>query len=242
MKCFPILIASLSLLLTFSCTKEKKQVDIPITFRALYDGKPLEEGTKYTYGNTTIRFNRFTLYMSPIEAVRGSETEEISDVEYLNFTGADNASIQKNLRVAEGDYTGLRLGFGVRSDLNKKKPSDFVTTHPLYFEDDYWLGWKSYIFSKLEGYIDTDGDGEPEFFFFYHSGSDPVYYTADFNKNFTAGNGGLTVEIDVKKIFTFNGHLFDLSIPANRVTPHNANEIELGKKILGNYANAVTVK
>lgn len=225
------------------CEEEKKRADLPLTFKAFYDGQALTTGKNYAYGNTTIRFTRFSFYVSPIEVLQDGDADQISDAQYLQFTDSTNGIIRKTFTAPEGNCTGIRLGFGVEPSLNKKRPSDFASNHPLYLENEYWLDWKSYIFAKLEGYVDTDGNGEPESFFIYHSGSDASYYTADYQKNFTVGNNnGLNIEIDVKKIFTFNGQLFDLSARENRVTPHDVNDIALGKKILGNYASAVSVK
>ena len=132
----------------------------------------------------------------------------------------------------------------MRADLNAKKPSDFAPSEPLYLENEYWSGWQSYIFTKVQGLYDLDGVGEPESTLTYHCGSDAVYRIGVFDTdvNVSDKSGALTVEFDLKKLLTVNGTLLDLSNPDNRNTSHNASNIALGIKVMDNFANATSVK
>jgi hypothetical protein len=234
----------LFLLSFFGCEKDKEKVNFTITFRALYDGQPLERYKTYPYGNRTINFSRFSTYLSNIEAVNSDGAEEVSEIEYVEFTNdtVKQSVIKRTFSAPAGDYSALRMGFGVAPGLNKKRPSDFDTKHPLYLENEYWIGWKSYIFTKIEGNYDANGDGTPETALTYHCGDDQVFFTADILSNFTVdANGNITVDFDLKKAFTFEGQLLDLEVTANRNTSHSASNLTLGKKMIQNLDEATSV-
>jgi len=225
-----------------------QQDNFTLTFRATYDGELLEKYKNYPYGDKVILFDKFNTYLSDIALLDGTSERLLSDIEMVNFTpdlAPDNKTVEVTYKftVPSGDYTGLKIGYGVKADLNAKDPADFPTDHPLYIESEYWSGWKSYIFTKVQGKVDLDGDNTPEANIFYHCGSDPVYNEATFSKNISiAGTGSLVVEIDLKKLFTFDGQLLDLTQSGNRTTSHDASNIALGEKVMGNFKNATILK
>ena len=254
MKFFPFL-AFATLLLFSSCGKDDPQPqpekNFTLTIKATYGGEPLEKYKNYTYGDRTVQWNKFNTFLSNLSLItpgNGSE-QRLSDIEWVDFTpdlAPDNKAVEVKFQytVPAGTYTGLRIGYGVRSDLNAKKPSDYAPTHPLYRENEYWSGWQSYIFTKVQGLYDLDGAGDPESTLTYHCGSDAVYRTVTFGLDVpvTSQGGALTVEFDLKKLFTFNGVLLDLTDATNRNTSHSANNITLGMKVMDNFANATSVK
>jgi hypothetical protein len=219
-----------------------------LTFKATYDGLPLEKYKNYPYGNATIFFDKFNIYLSDITLLKGSEEVKLSDIEWINFTPdlapSDSAVVVTyKLDAPDGDYTGIRIGYGVRADLNAKNPADFPPGHPLYEESEYWSGWNSYIFAKAQGKYDLDGNGTPEANLFYHCGSDPVYDVASFTHDIpVADTGALTVEFDLKKLFTYDGQLLDLTVAENRATSHDMSNITLGQKVMSNFKNATILK
>ncbi|MBP6825988.1 MAG: hypothetical protein KA165_05415 [Saprospiraceae bacterium] len=244
-----LLVASL---VFFSACKDKtdpiQKDNFTLTFRALYDGQPLEKYKNFPYGDKTIYFDRFNTFLSDITLVGGSVDVRLSDIAWVDFM-PDSASSNKavditfKFTVPDGDYTGLKLGYGVSAALNAKKPSDFPVEHPLYLESEYWQGWQSYIFTKVQGRYDLDGDNTPEANLFYHCGSDAVYHTAILPKNISvSGDAALLVEFDLKKLFTFDGQLLDLSDSANRTTSHDASNIALGQKVISNFKNATILQ
>lgn len=225
-----------------------QQDNFTLTFRATYDGELLEKYKNYPFGDKVILFDKFNTYLSDITLLDGTSQRLLSDIEMVNFTpdsAPDNKAVEVTYKftVPSGDYTGLKIGYGVKADLNAKGPADFPTDHPLYIESEYWSGWQSYIFTKIQGKVDLDGDDTPEASIFYHCGSDPVYAVATFNKNISvAGTGSLIVEIDLKKLFTFDGQLLDLTQSSNRTTSHDASNIVLGEKVMSNFKNATILK
>lgn len=224
------------------------QDNFSLTFKATYDGQALVKYKNYPYGSSSINFDKFNIYLSDITLLKGSEEVKLSDIEWVNFTPdlapSDSAVVVTfKYDAPDGDYTGIRIGYGVRADLNAKTPANFPPDHPLYVESEYWSGWESYIFAKVQGKYDLDGDTTPETNIFYHCGSDPVYNAASFTHDIpVADTGALTVEFDLKKLFTFDGQLLDLTVSTNRTTSHDASNIALGQKVMNNFKNATILK
>lgn len=219
-----------------------------LTFRATYDDQLLEKFKTYPYGDKVVMFDRFNTFLSDITLLKGSEEVKLSDIEWVDFTpdfAPDNKAVDVTFEynVPDGDYTGIRIGYGVEPALNAKSPSDFAPGHPLYLENEYWLGWKSYIFTKIQGEVDLDGDGATETNIFYHCGADTVYNSATFPRDIpVAGDVSLRVEFDLKKMFTFDGQLLDLSIQSNQITSHDPSNIALGYKMMHNFKNGTVLK
>lgn len=252
MKNYTLLLLLFAAFTLSTCEDDDEPIDQPdnftLTFRATYDGELLEKYKNYPFGDKVILFDKFNTYLSDISLLDGTSERVLSDIEMVNFTpdsAPDNKAVEVSYKftVPSGDYTGLKLGYGVKADLNAKDPSDFPTDHPLYIESEYWSGWQSYIFTKIQGKVDLNGDTTPEANIFYHCGSDAVYNMATFSKNISiVGMGSLVVEIDLKKMFTFDGQLLDLTQSDNRTTSHDASNIALGEKMMGNFKNATILK
>lgn len=247
-----VLLTLAVVLILFSACKDNnnpaQQNNFTLTFRALYDGLPLEKGKNYPYDDKVILFDKFNTYLSDITLVNGARETKLSDIEWVDFTpdiAPDNKAVDVTFKftVPDGDYTGIKLGYGVRADLNAKTPADYPVGHPLYLENEYWNGWSSYIFTKIQGRYDLNGDNTPEANLFYHCGSNAVYNTATINRSITvSGDASLIVVFDLKKLFTFNGQLLDLTDPANQATSHDASNITLGQKIMSNFKNATVLQ
>lgn len=252
---FRVLLALVAVLALFSLGCEDSagpdtapKSDVQLTFKPSYDGQALETGKEYNYGTFPVRFSLFNLYISDIILLKGQEEVKLSDVEFLEFT-PDNATttLAKTVVInypdaaAAGTYTGIRLGFGVKPDLNARKPADFAPGHPLYLESEYWPGWQSYIFSKIEGTGFPNGAGSPALDLVYHCGGNQCYKTFSFNQDFVVTDNGaqLNLVIDLKKLFTFNGQLFDIETTPS--SSHGANGADLMVQLMGNFGNAVEV-
>lgn len=221
--------------------------EVTLTFNATYDGQHVEKFKAYDYSTFPVKWSRFNLYVSDIILLKGSEEVKFADVAFLDFTPDLSSSNQtetvvlRSTAIPVGDYTGIRIGFGVKPELNAKKPADFPPEHPLYLESEYWPGWFSYIFSKIEGSADTDNNGTIDLDLVYHNGGNPTYKVFDFNHPFsvTSNGGNMNIDLDLKKLFTFNGQLFD--IVAVPTTSHGQSGIDLMEQLQDNYDNAVEI-
>lgn len=248
---FPTLFAALLVFAGCDGTKDitNPASDLTITFKAVYDGQPLEKYKTYPYDNYEVDFIRFNAFMANIVLLDGNKEVRLSDIEWVDFT-PDLAPTNKALdvpitfkNVPGGNYTGIRLGYGVPPALNAKQPKDFAFTHPLSRENEYWLGWGSYIFNKIEGRVDLNSNGVFDGGLIYHCGSDAVYreYTFDLPIKVEPGAAGLVVEFDLKKLFVINGTWLDLKIPYNHITSNDFNDVVIATILMDNFGNATSV-
>jgi hypothetical protein len=238
---------------------EAPKSTIKLVFNASFDGQPLEFHTDYLFGAYPVRFTRFTLFVTNISLMKGTVETKLSEAEFLDFFAANSSgSVAVNPRfsyknIASDDYTGLKIGFGVSPDLNAKKPADFPATHALANETEYWSGWKSYIFSKIEANAELIEDpnsttNDYESFLNYHCGS-AAAQQVDIATSFTfeqpiAVSGTekqINVNLDLKKLFTLGTKMLNITEPDNQFTGTNPNDLLLAKKLMDNWKNATTI-
>lgn len=246
----PFVALSIGLLAGCKDADSAPKSNFQLTFKSTYDGQALETAKDYTYGAFPVRFSRFNLYVSDITLLKGTEEVKLSAVEYLDFTPQDATTnvaqavtINYPDALSAGSYTGLRIGFGVKPDLNAKTPADFQPGHPLYRESEYWPGWKSYIFSKIEGAAFPNGAGSDALDLTYHCGGNQCYKTFTFERDIAVTDvdgGRLTLAIDLKDLFTFDGQLFD--IETTPTSSHGSGGVGLMEDLMGNFGHAVQLQ
>ena len=135
------------------------------------------------------------------------------------------------------------MGYGVKPSENAKKPQDFPAGHPFNKELEYWAGWKSYIFNKIEGQGDGNNDGQPDIFLIYHCGSDKVYREYAFDKNITVdGSGKATVIFDLKKLFNADNQWLDMRVDDNQFTSNNATDTRVAAILMNNFDDATIIE
>lgn len=235
---------------TTGCNRDNdasKDAQLEFEFRALYDGADLRENFSYSYGSHTVQFRTFTLFISDIEVIRDGAATLLKDAIYLDFFPKSSTSdqaeiIRHNFALEPGDYSAIRIGLGVKPEYNDRRPSDFPTGHALTNELEYWLGWRSYIFTKIEGAGDSNQDGNMDYFTIYHVGGNPTYRTLTFPLDLRIKPGSNKVEatFDLKKAFTLpDGSLYDmLNNPATHSQP---TELTVANAIMDGLAWATSV-
>jgi len=243
---------ALSLLLFAGCKKDQTNPvetssQLGISFTANYDNAPLvmNEGV-YDYNGNAIRFSKVNFYLSDV-TLGGTE---LSDVNFVDLTKThvteETAKEGTNIsftKIPVDNYPSIAFGIGVSADLNRTKPSDYSTSHPLGSDNsgEYWEAWDSYIFVKIEGQYDVDGDGfdADDVSFAYHVGQDEMYkqLTADFETPIALeANATKEIEfqIDIKKLLTQeNGALLPLTVH----DPNN--QMEVMRMIMDNFTRAL---
>ncbi|MFN0173165.1 MAG: MbnP family protein [Saprospiraceae bacterium] len=227
------------------------RADFTVTFRSHFAGEQLTKYKKYPFGlaGIPLQFTRFSTFLSDIELIKSDgSSHRLSEIEYIDFT-PENASTDLSAtptityrNVPEGEYIGLRIGYGVKPLLNAKDPTDFDYNHPLAKEIEYWSGWNSYIFTKIEGKVDSDNNGAFDVSLLYHIGSDALYKVYEFAApiHVHTGEPGITVNFDLEKIFTMDdGTYYD--IVTNFYTSNSPNDVVVAQVLAHNFEKATTV-
>ena len=131
------------------------------------------------------------------------------------------------------------MGIGVIDTLNATAPTDYPSSHPLSKTSHYWTPWSSYIHSKLEGNIDTLGNGF-DLSFLYHTGTDELYRTIDMSVDININDKkNEIVEIDIDHLALLKdsqGNVFNIKAkPKN----HKPDDIGIIGQIMDNFSEAM---
>ncbi len=96
---------------------------------------------------------------------------------------------------------------------NAKVPADFSSDNVLSNAAEYWAGWKSYVFAKVEGFIDLDGDGDEETGFALHLGGDDAYRAVSISDKMALDESStkLYIDIQLERLFMNNGVMYDIA-------------------------------
>jgi hypothetical protein len=215
-----------------------------LNFFPIINNQPFIMNNVYVINGKKVRFSKFHFYSSSIVTSAGQTTCNTNDeVIFVDLTQLDDSTksrkgFQTTLRNrASGSFNNIYLGLGVNPSLNGKTPQDFPSSNPLSKSDEYWAGWKSYVFLKLEGLMDKDGNGSFETGITYHTGSDDVGHTVIFPKIYSFDSSGGLINFDLNINKFLDG--FDFNT-VNKI--ENLSQKEDMKRLMVNLGNAMTVK
>lgn len=230
-------------LFLLGCNKDDPQpeFDIPFRFQLRYDGTPLQMLQDYQYPDgKTIRFTRFSFYLSELVLEGEGQSEEVLEVAFvdlspLHTSGSVNETPSFTTRTTISDITNVRFVLGLTEEMNQRVPADFESSHPLAAPGEYWLAWDSYIFVKVEGWVDFDDDGMAETPMAIHLGSNEVRRSLDFS--LSENTNQITFDIDLRSFFMID-ELYD--IEANPQI-HSLSQLPESVQLADNLTRAIHV-
>ncbi|MEM6319034.1 MAG: MbnP family protein [Bacteroidota bacterium] len=208
---------------------------VNLAFRATYGGEPLVLNQRnYNYLGNPVRFSKINFYIADLVVINNDGETELSDILFVDLNkshqdleDAMDGTVMSFQRVPEGKYNRLRFGVGVPADLNKTRPADYSKTHPLGADnsEEYWEPWNSYIFTRIEGQYDRNGNGfdGDDVNFAYFTGTDRVFTNIDLDYEIdieTGNTTNLNFELDIQKLLSLpRGDMIELeeSDPANQI-------------------------
>ncbi len=260
-----ILAFSLFAILAFSCCKDD---DIDCCTTPVDGSLELNFTTQTQNGNmilfqdfdlndgTQLNVNKLQFYISDIRLLKGNEEVKISEVELVSFKSHSNpttAASGESFNFADipaGTYTGVKFGIGVDSELNANDPTFYNglgTDHILGSGIDYWSGWNSYIFTKIEGFFDrnsngTAGGGDPEEEITYHTGTNELYREKTISADIDIAEGGsftLPLVVDMDKIFNSAASVDIPNEPVAHSNPLIEENMIITTKITDNLLEAI---
>ncbi len=144
-------------------------------------GDELVEETQHTINGVETNLNLVQFYISEIRLVDANGVETPADDIYLLVTPEVEEYAIGNFPV--GDYTKIKFNVGIDSVTNHADPSKYPIGNPLgaQFPSMHW-GWSfGYIFVRIDGEADADGNGVPDTDgqFEMHLGSDVYLATVE---------------------------------------------------------------
>lgn len=204
-----------------SNTDQNMDGSVEMALKVSYDGQPLVMSQDYVYPDgKAMYFSRFSFYMSDLtlrteDGVASSDGSNYLMVGQAHQTAEGAAEgLKFNLNgVKSGDYVNLSFGLGVPAEENSMQPVDFPSDNDLSLSGEYWPGWESYIFCKVEGVIDFDDDGIPETDFALHLGADEAFVNVEIDTNFSVSDNQTTeliLPIELKNFFLDGDAIYDI--------------------------------
>ncbi len=241
MKAYGILLSTMIILM--SCGDDKSGFDM--TVKLSYDESPLVMTQDYIYPDgRTIRFNRVSFFISDLSVSDGTESVQLIEAQHLNLTQShvDRESALAGYQVISEDVElpaiiSASFNLGLTSEQNAQAPSDYPIDSDLSNSAEYWVGWESYVFAKIEGLIDLDDDGTPESTFALHLGSDEIMRTIEIGTLNDSGDSyELNIDLDVEEIFNDGATTYDIVETTNI---HSLTQIAQANFLINNWERAL---
>lgn len=239
--------------------EENKTASIEVNFVAEYQNNPLVIfGEDYAYPELGNSFNvkNFQFLITDLVLLKDGtgDATELAEVELIEFIDktTEDLAIKGTARSYEsipvGEYSGIRFGFGVNNELNNAETQESYTAgEPL--TRDFWPGWASYIFSKLEGDFDMNGDGlyddATDFPYSLHTGTNEGYNIITINAPISVvadGSNVTKIVVDIEKMLVDNlGQVYDI-VDEDKRTTHSLENIGEVLFLLENTKNAFSIR
>lgn len=253
---FGILLFSFALL-AVSCTPEEDfEGTVELNFKGTYEAEPLRMfEQEYQYeDDLMVKFQLFNFYISDISLVQeGSATidpaDQLSEIELISFKNVvslEDAAEGITLTYEEvptGIYSGIQFGIGIAPDLNATQPGDYEPGHPL--DDNYWSWARGYVFSKIEGNTDLDGDGQFGDKLTYHIGDDNLYQVITYNFPTPLNVDSdeplkINFKVDLRDVLIKDGEYLDFNI--NEQTQDHTNNADIYEFLWDNLVEAIELR
>lgn len=172
-----------------SCGSQSTKGTLAVTVNFVYGIEPFAYNVEYPYGtNGKIKFEEVRFYVS-MPKVISSSGDWLSVPETYFLVSPDKNRMQWG-EFLTGTYTQAGFGIGVDNSRNIQTDpqaipaTDYPDNHPLSYASDMYWGWATgYIFAKVQGRIDADGNGSyvdsVDRIFSYHPGVAGLYRTVN---------------------------------------------------------------
>lgn len=236
-----------------SCKGEGDTEKAPLTlrFRGDFGTEPLVMfANAYSYpGGMQVKFQNFLYYISDIHLIKEdgnrqplAEVALVSFKDVQNQTTASQGVVIPDMEVPAGTYTGIGFGVGVAPSLNGTQPGDYKAGHPL--TDNYWSWALGYIFTKIEGNADLNGDGsfDENAKLTFHIGANSLYQIKTLEKPIIVKPGEpieLPLRVDLKRVLVApEGNYLDFSL----IRQDHTNDMMVARFIMENLAEAITLE
>lgn len=222
-----ILLFSLISMVFISCgddTIDPKDLtaDVNLNFKLVNGGEPIASFDRFEYPLGYDMFlTKYSFYLSELMLSNSDGDQLLLDYAWMDLMleqiDTQSATEGKTITVKDfpiGEYTQLKLNIGIDEVTNAMSPSDFSTSNALGNTGEYWAGWSSYIFHKIEGRIDEDRDGEFEKAVALHIGSNDAFRTKTESRNISISadtENIITFEIDLQDVLNIDGMFFDIN-------------------------------
>ncbi len=223
-----------------SCEKENND-DLLLYTNVLFSpgGQPFQSTDVYTINGTAVQFSVLRFHMSGIGLQDVSGQWQYSDAYILAQPGQTRYEAGT---FPPQQYTAFRFDVGVDSSKNFLDPTEYDSDNPLAPQSPsmHWSWTSGYIFLRIDGIYDGDGDGTPDPAngFEVHLGLGNFLSEIAGSGTFGADDAEeaeVTINFDPLKLFT------GVDFPTVNTT-HTMDNMPMAMQVRSNMASAFTVE
>ena len=247
MKIFNLLLFGMATVLMFSSCNNDDDDDsaalaaVDLHFDYVVGDEAFNYGQDYNIGGTAVNFEFAQFYVHGITLKAEDGTETTFDDLYLLVSPEE-----EHYEVGEvkpGHYHMLSFNIGVAEADNNQTEEDFTqraADDPLALQSPEPMHWNwnaGYIFVKINGTTDADGDGTPEERLEFHIGTNNMLraLSIESHTDLESGENEYELEFDIAKLF----ENIDLS---TEYSCHTGDAPELAAKFADNIPSSFTVE
>ena len=223
------------------CNKDK--IELSLRFQLQYQGNPLVMLKDYTYPDgKKVQFTRVSFFISELVAKDRDESISLKEIDFVNLSQshADEANattgylyLQEEIPLSNIDQISFNIGLTAKQ--NENVPANYASGEPLARPGEYWVAWDSYIFVKIEGWVDLDGDGEVETGIALHMGSNKVMRHVSLDIADAAQE--VTVVLDLHSVFK-REKIYDI---ATNPQLHSLSQLSAAEELADNLMSALQI-
>lgn len=231
----------------------KEDVDLTLRLQGMFGSQQLVAGTTYDHNGTNVTVSTARVYLSDfvLTTTDGQEITVTTDPvtvpakdendNDVTHTVTDKIVLTKHDMgmedyhfgtVPEGDYSSISFRIGIVGQDNRVDASQVPATHPLAKQTDknnHWNWANGYIYLRLDGQVDTDGDGTVDETWETHIGKENfsrvVTLDTEFSLDHEMGNQ-LHLMVDYQHFI----HMVDLANPTERLS-HTGDNLPVANKV-----------
>ncbi|MEQ8705533.1 MAG: hypothetical protein RIC19_16520 [Phaeodactylibacter sp.] len=212
---------------------------VNMMFEYTIDGAAFDTTQVYDVNGTAVKFSIANFYVGGIELMPEEGDAIPVAGKYLLVT--PEAGMQEVTTVPAGHYHMVNFFVGVDPTNNSQSEGDFTSRNAddplsIQFPAMHWNWNSGYRFLRIDGQVDTDGDGEVDESMAFHLGTanmlQNVSVTA--HKDVEDGSNMLHLQFDLAKLFEG----IDLSTD---YSTHTMNNPELAAAVRDNIAGAFSM-
>lgn len=245
---FSLLLMAVFLAMNAAGCKRDGEGSLQIRFTALYGTSAFQLLTDYPTptSDDSVSFHTLNFLLSGIRLI-DKDNKEVSifsgDAFFVDFSNASSLNISID-EIPTGEYKSIRFGIGVPASINDRTPSQFPATSPLGDVGNYWAAWDSYIFSRVEGTLDTSRTSASTLPYLYHGGANSMYRERTIEREFSIVDGSATsllLTLQAREIFyPTGGDAIDIrALNVSHSAAEGTPAFEVARSVVQNIANAI---
>ncbi len=228
-------IMSIALLSLTACSEEAGEGILTLKYAATVNSENLELNKTYVMDGDSVYFTLLQYYTSDIfiEDKDGTTETEIMDVSFIDFS--EESSLEFSTTLEATAYKNPSYTVGLSDTRGAADPSSFGSDHPMSLNSSmFWIMSNSYIYFKIEGFRIKNGIEDP---LVYHVGLTGYGENKQAQKAFSINDGNTTTLVTTLNLNEVFGNIdFD-----TEPETHQMNNMPLARKMMTNFANALSV-